>query len=115
MSTRFNNGSHYENHPRAAELHDLATHAHRVAEQHSDRDHLTGHEQTRQAMEHVQGVQQASEGPGKVHGIVTFGHEEIEKLAYELWQERGCPHGSPQEDWYQAAKDLRARSERHPS
>ena len=33
MSTRYNNGSHYENHQRAAELHDVAAHAHRVAEQ----------------------------------------------------------------------------------
>jgi len=34
MSTRYNNASHYENHQRAAELHEGAAHAHRVAEQH---------------------------------------------------------------------------------
>ena len=55
MSTRHNNGSHYENHQRAAELHDSAAHAHRVAEQeHGKQDHLTGHERSRQALEHSQ-------------------------------------------------------------
>jgi len=32
--------------------------------------------------------------------------EEIERLAYSYWQERGCPIGSPDEDWYRAEKDL---------
>jgi len=26
----------------------------------------------------------------------------IAVLAHRLWEERGCPHGSPEEDWYQA-------------
>ena len=47
MSTRYNNGSHYENHQRAAELHDAAAHAHRTgAEQHGKQDHqrtMRGH------------------------------------------------------------------------
>jgi len=35
-----------DSHRRAAELHDLAAHAHRTAaEQHGKQDHLTGHEQ----------------------------------------------------------------------
>jgi hypothetical protein len=43
MSTRYNNGSHYENHQRAAELHDRAAHAHRAAaEEHGKKDHQTG-------------------------------------------------------------------------
>jgi Protein of unknown function (DUF2934) len=32
--------------------------------------------------------------------------EEIAQRAYELWCERGCPHGSPQEDWYRAEREL---------
>ena len=52
MSTRYNNGSHYENHQRAAELHDLAAHAHRAAQQSGKQDHETGHELSRQALEH---------------------------------------------------------------
>ena len=58
MSTRYNNGSHYENHQRAAELHDGAAHAHRsAAEQRGKQDHLTGQEQSRQALEHSIGHQ----------------------------------------------------------
>jgi hypothetical protein len=44
------------------------------------------------------------------HGIVAFGHNEIAALAYELWQNRGCPEGSPEADWFQAAKELRSRN-----
>ncbi len=48
MSKRFNNGSHYENHQRAAELHDLAAHADRAAEvQHGKEDHESGQEHSR--------------------------------------------------------------------
>jgi hypothetical protein len=45
-----NNGPHW----RAAELHDLAAHAHRTAATHHDKeDHQTGHEHSKQAMEHA--------------------------------------------------------------
>ena len=26
----------------------------------------------------------------------------IEELAHALWEERGCPIGSPEEDWFRA-------------
>lgn len=26
----------------------------------------------------------------------------VAELAYRLWEERGCPEGSPGEDWYKA-------------
>jgi hypothetical protein len=48
------------------------------------------------------------------HGIATFGHEDIAALAHALWQARGCPEGSPEEDWFQAAHELRARGETPP-
>ncbi|HUJ20709.1 MAG TPA: DUF2934 domain-containing protein [Bryobacteraceae bacterium] len=32
--------------------------------------------------------------------------EEIARLAYAYWQARGCPHGSPEEDWLRAESDL---------
>ncbi len=49
--------------------------------------------------------------------------EEIEHLAYELWQARGAPYGSSELDWLRAEQILRgrnsrdqaARSEPHPS
>jgi hypothetical protein len=31
---------------------------------------------------------------------------EIAALAHELWIERGCPEGSPQEDWLKAEQEL---------
>ena len=106
MPTRYNNGSHYENHQAAAELHDGATHAHRVAEQQGKSDHLTGHEQSRQAFEHT--VEAHQHNLAGQHPSATFGHAEIAALAHELWQARGCPDGSPQEDWFQAAEYLRS-------
>jgi hypothetical protein len=43
-----------DSHQRAAEFHDLAAHAHRVAASHHAKgDHQTGHEFSRQAMEHA--------------------------------------------------------------
>lgn len=35
--------------------------------------------------------------------------EEIAALAYQLWIERGSPHGSHDEDWYRAEEQLRCR------
>jgi hypothetical protein len=33
-------------------------------------------------------------------------HEQIAALAYSLWQARGCPEGSPEEDWLNAERAL---------
>jgi hypothetical protein len=115
MSTRYNDGSHYENHPRAAELHDLAAHAHLVAEEHGKQEHLSGHEHSRQAHEHSSEARQpgheaAHEAATVGHGIAAFGHADIAALAYQLWQARGRPDGSPDEDWFRAAAELRSRA-----
>src|ERR1700733_6662996 len=114
MSTRYNNGSHYENHQQAAELHDGAAHAHRAGEQQAKQDYLIGHEHSRQALEHSPEAGQPTPEASTVgHGIAAFGHAEIATLAYEHWRLRGCPHGSPQEDWFHAAEDLRSRPSAH--
>jgi len=110
MSTRYNNGSHYENHQRAAELHDAAAHAHQVAEQQGKQDHLTGHEHSRQALQESQDAHQHTQAAAAEHGIAPFRHEDIAALAHKLWQARGCPDGSPQEDWFNAAEQLRSRA-----
>jgi hypothetical protein len=111
MSTRYNDGSHYENHQQAAELQDGAAHAHRAADEHGQQDHLTGHEQSRQAHEHSpEAHQHAHEAATVGHGIEAFGHADIAALAYELWKARGCPDGSPEEDWFHAAAELRSRA-----
>jgi Protein of unknown function (DUF2934) len=33
-------------------------------------------------------------------------NEEIAARAYQCWQERGCPHGTPEEDWQRAKEEL---------
>jgi hypothetical protein len=35
-------------------------------------------------------------------------HEEIQTRAYQLWQERGGPWGTPETDWFSAAHELTA-------
>ena len=35
-------------------------------------------------------------------------HEFVAKLAYELWQERGRPFGSPEVDWFAAERAVYA-------
>jgi hypothetical protein len=37
--------------------------------------------------------------------------ERISALAYALWQERGCPEGSPEVDWLRAEEELKAKIE----
>lgn len=33
-------------------------------------------------------------------------HEQIASIAYRLWQQRGCPRGSPEVDWERALQML---------
>jgi hypothetical protein len=33
-------------------------------------------------------------------------HEDIARLAYALWQQRGCPEGSAEFDWFEAERNL---------
>lgn len=114
MSSRFQRGSHYENHPRAAELHEGAAHAHETGELHGKQDHLTGSEHSRQEFERVQdGQRHPSDEPSAGHGIAGFGHEDIANLAFDLWLSRGCPFGSPEADWFEAVKELRSRALSH--
>lgn len=32
--------------------------------------------------------------------------DKVAELAYRLWNERGCPIGSPDEDWFKAEAEL---------
>jgi len=38
----------------------------------------------------------------------TPDQDQIAALAYALWEARGCPEGSPEEDWFQAEQELTA-------
>ena len=35
-------------------------------------------------------------------------HDQISRIAYRLWQERGCPVGSPEVDWLRAESQVEA-------
>jgi hypothetical protein len=39
----------------------------------------------------------------------ALSHDEIAAHAYRCWHERGCPEGSPEEDWHRAERELRER------
>ena len=39
--------------------------------------------------------------------LAALEHERIAALAYFFWQERGCPDGSPDEDWLCAERHIR--------
>lgn len=110
MADRSKNGTQYNNHKRVTELHNGPAHAHTVAaERHDKQAHETPHEQTRKAQEH--------QSESFLHGHETHGKveeaapspEQIAVLAYELWQARGCPQGSADEDWLHATQQLQAR------
>jgi len=40
----------------------------------------------------------------------VIAHDEIALLAYSYWEARGCPYGSPEEDWLRAEQDLQKRA-----
>ncbi len=113
MSTRYKNGSHYENHPKAAEMHDLAAHAHFSASGHGQEEHLTDHERSRIALEHSGAANDESHKATVGHGVKAFNHADIAALAHEHWVARGCPAGSSDEDWFTAVKELRSRAVGH--
>jgi hypothetical protein len=48
----------------------------------------------------------------KEHPLVSDGPdiEAIKMRAHELWVQRGGPHGSADEDWHQAERELRQRN-----
>jgi len=54
----------------------------------------------------VSGISSESARIGR-HGPEN--QEEIAALAHALWQARGCPNGSPEEDWFQAKQKLAER------
>jgi hypothetical protein len=39
--------------------------------------------------------------------LAALEHERIAALAYFFWQQRGCPDGSPDDDWLRAEQHIR--------
>ena len=46
--------------------------------------------------------------------LATARHEEIQNLACRLWEERGRPLGSPDEDWFRAEGEFVERLDSPP-
>jgi hypothetical protein len=46
------------------------------------------------------------EGVPSMSRLSDAQHEQIEKLAHQLWEERGRPLGSPGDDWFRAEQDF---------
>jgi Protein of unknown function (DUF2934) len=53
-------------------------------------------------------LQAETERQAQQQGIHNMPQQAIANLAYELWQQRGCPVGSPEEDWDRAEQLLQA-------
>jgi hypothetical protein len=59
----------------------------------------------------------AAPGSGLVHPVAETARpravgdrEEARRLAYSHREARGCPEGSPEEDWFRAPQDVNARA-----
>ena len=50
--------------------------------------------------------------PSTPHTHVQVPYEKIAKRAYERWCQRGRPHGTDKQDWYEAEAELRAEHAR---
>ena len=48
-------------------------------------------------------------------GEDPIAHDDIARRAYSCWHERGCPPGSPDEDWHRAERELRTERLRRTS
>jgi len=58
-------------------------------------------------MHDAQAVALAPEAEAAIEQELTAATtSDIANLAYQLWQERGSPIGSPEEDWYRAEELL---------
>jgi hypothetical protein len=47
------------------------------------------------------------DGSRKIPDTISPDHANIARLAYLHWLDRGCPGGSPEEDWSRAEQGLK--------
>lgn len=87
-----NTGAHQEEHQR-------------LMKRHSDHD---GKSKTASAVDAERYPEQHEVHDGPPLGNTS--EDEIARRAYQLWRERGCPEGSAQQDWFEAAEQLRAHT-----
>jgi hypothetical protein len=44
--------------------------------------------------------------PKEIRNLPNDVRERIRARAYELWEQRGCQHGNPEEDWLRAEQEI---------
>jgi len=49
---------------------------------------------------------------GPAHASDLEEREEVAKLAYLYWLDRGCPDGSPEDDWLRAEQEVQQQHNR---
>jgi len=59
-----------------------------------------------QRLENAPVIQQRSHA-AHMHESPRLAHETVAALAKHYWYVRGCPLGSPEEDWFRAERELR--------
>ncbi len=50
-----------------------------------------------------------SESSSRAGEMDALDYDEVANHAYNMWHDRGRPHGSAEEDWHQAERELRER------
>jgi len=64
---------------------------------------------TRAQMSAVAGTGiQPSQASAPMNALEPEDQQDIAIFAYYFWQDRGCPIGSPEEDWFRAEQALKA-------
>lgn len=57
----------------------------------------------------------ATKPESELQEAVTREPEEVARLAFAYWEERGRPEGSSAEDWFRAEAELRRRRRPQPT
>ena len=68
-------------------------------------------EEAARADNSLQGYAAVNSGSGPHHDRDPHEHEQIAQLAYELYLQRNGQHGSAEEDWHRAEREIRRRRE----
>jgi len=58
------------------------------------------------AASHKHATKKTAQTPEPEQQVSTIAHEEIARLAYSYWEERGYAGGSAEDDWLRAEREL---------
>jgi len=63
--------------------------------------------------ERLEHLREMLDGLSVLGSTPTLTRENIAPLARALWKARGCPEGSPEDDWFRAERALKSHRELH--